>query len=151
MAVRAIRLGGDEILRKPSREITAIDAHVRALVRDMEDTLRAAPNGAAIAACQIGVPLRVVVVRRGHGMLCLINPRIVRARGRQECVEGCLSFPGQFAKTMRPKSVLIGAVDARGRRLLLKGEGEMAKCFCHELDHLDGIVFLDRAAATLSV
>ena len=151
MPVRKIRLEGDSILRGRSKEITRIDARVRALLRDMEDTLRSVPGGAAIAACQIGVPVRAVVVRRGRRMLYLINPRIVCARGRQECVEGCLSFPGRLARTRRPESVILDARDIHGRRMLLKGDGEMAMCFCHELDHLDGVLFLDRAVGVLSV
>lgn len=143
MAVRQLRMYEDEILKKRCKEVTVIDEKVKRLLTDMEDTLRTMPEAAGIAACQIGVLKRMIVVDTGDRLLRLINPEIVSKSGTQECVEGCLSFPGKIGKTIRPQCVTVQALDESGERIEITGEGELAKCFCHEIDHLDGKVFLD--------
>lgn len=145
MAVRNIRRKGDEALRKRCKEVTEVNDRIRGLLDDMMDTLHATQNGAALAANQVGILKRLVVIDYQDTVLKLVNPRIVESSGTQECMEGCLSFPGVFGKTIRPQNVVVSALDENGSELTLKGEGEMAKCFCHELEHLDGTVFLDHA------
>lgn len=144
MAIRQIRINDDEILRKKCKEVAVVDDNIRALLKDMTDTLHATPNGAAIAACQVGILKRLVVIDMGQGLMQLVNPKIIETSGTQECVEGCLSFPNKFGKTIRPQKVTIEALNEYGEKVILTGEGDLAKCFCHELDHLDGIVFIDK-------
>ena len=145
MAVRNIRRKDDEALRKKCKEVTEVNDRIRGLLDDMMDTLHATPNGAALAANQVGILKRLVVIDYNDIVLKLVNPSIVESSGTQECIEGCLSFPGVFGKTIRPQSVTVRALDENGNDITLAGEGEMAKCFCHELEHLDGTVFLDHA------
>ena len=145
MAVRQIRLSGDAILRKKCKEVTVIDDKIRQILDDMMDTLHHTENGAALAANQVGILKRLVVIDYCDNYLKLVNPKIIERSGSQECVEGCLSYPGEFVKTIRPQKVKIQALDEFGTEIIMTGEGEMAKCFCHELEHLDGEVFLDHA------
>lgn len=148
MALRAIRINNDSILKKRCRKVEQVDEHIRRILDDMLETLHATSNGAAIAAPQVGILKRLVVIDMGEvsgGVLKLVNPRIVSAEGRQTCEEGCLSFPDRWAYTVRPYRVTVEALNENGEPITLTGEDELAKCFCHELDHLDGIVFLDRA------
>lgn len=144
MAIRQIRLGEDEILRKKCKEVKVVNDQIRVLLEDMLETLHHTPNGAALAACQVGILKRLVVIDMNGTLLKLVNPKIVAASGQQECVEGCLSFPNKFGKTIRPQKVTVEALDENGEKVTLTGEGDLAKCFCHELDHLDGIVFIDK-------
>ena len=144
MAIRQIRLGDDEILRKKCKEVKVVDAQIKVLLEDMLETLHNTPNGAAIAACQVGILKRLVVIDMNGTLLKLVNPKIIETSGKQECVEGCLSFPNKFGKTIRPQKVTIEALNENGEKMILTGEGDLAKCFCHEIDHLDGIVFIDK-------
>ena len=149
MAVRSIRTEGDEALRKRCKEVKTVDERVRALLDDMMDTLHATDGAAALAANQVGILKRLVVIDYCGYVLKLVNPVIVGRDGVQECLEGCLSFPGRIAKTIRPKSVTVQALDENGEELLLTGEGEMAKCFCHELEHLDGHLYVEKVEGEL--
>ena len=144
MALRKIRINEDTILRKRCKEVQIIDNSIRNLLCDMVDTLYATPNGAAIATCQIGILKRLVVIDMGEGVIKLINPKIIGTSGEQECIEGCLSIPDRFGKTIRPQQVTIQALNENGEEIILNGQGEMAKCLCHEIDHLDGILFTDK-------
>lgn len=144
MAIREIRFDGDEILTKRCKEVAAVDDHIRSLLEDMMDTLHITPNGAALAANQVGVLRRLIVIDFDDKYLKLVNPKIIGSSGVQECIEGCLSYPRRFGKTIRPQSVTIQALNENGDEMILTGEGEMAKCFCHEIEHLDGKVFLDQ-------
>lgn len=144
MAIRQLRYNDDEILRKRCKEVALIDDKIKMLLDDMADTLHATSNGAAIAACQIGILKRLVVIDMGNGVVKLINPKIIGSSGVQECIEGCLSFPNQFGKTIRPQKVTIQALNEDGDEIILTGEDELAKCFCHEIEHLDGEVFIDK-------
>ena len=144
MAIREIRFDGDEILTKRCKEVTVVDDHIRSLLEDMMDTLHITPNGAALAANQVGVLRRLVVIDFDDKHLKLVNPKIIGSSGVQECIEGCLSYPGRFGKTIRPQSVTVQALDENGEEIILTAEREMAKCFCHEIEHLDGEVFLDK-------
>ena len=149
MAIRQLRYQDDAILRKKCKEVKTADEKIRQLLDDMMDTLHATENGAALAANQVGILKRLVVIDYCGQTLKLVNPRITASSGTQECVEGCLSFPGQYVTTIRPRQVTVEAWDENGETVLLTGEDEMAKCFCHELEHLDGKVFLDQAKKKL--
>lgn len=144
MAIREIRFDGDEVLEKRCKEVIIIDDHIRTLLDDMMETLHTTPNGAALAANQVGILRRLVVIDFDGKCLKLVNPKIIGSSGSQECIEGCLSYPGRFGKTIRPQSVTIQALDENGEKIILTEEGEMAKCFCHEIEHLDGEIFLDK-------
>ena len=149
MALRQIRYNDDEILRKKCKEVMKVDDHIRMILNDMLETLHNTPNGAAIAAPQVGILKRLVVIDMGTGIYKLVNPKIISTSGTQKCVEGCLSFPNRFGKTIRPSKVTIKALNENGEEVEMTGEGDMAKCFCHEIDHLDGIVFIDKVVEWL--
>lgn len=145
MALRNIRYNDDAILRKKCKEVKIIDEKIITILDDMMDTLHNTKNGAALAANQIGILKQLVVIDFYDYCYKLINPKIIGYSGVQECTEGCLSFPNQFVKTIRPLKVTIQALDENGNEIIITGEGELAKCFCHELEHLDGKIFLDKA------
>ena len=149
MAVRQLRFKNDEALRKKGREVTEVNDKIRMLLDDMMDTLHASNNGAALAANQIGILKRLVVIDYEGDFLKLVNPVIVEQIGVQDCIEGCLSFPGIFGKTKRPMRVKVEALNEKGEKIILDRSGEMAKCLCHEIDHLDGIVFTDKVTEYL--
>lgn len=144
MALRSIRTLGDDILRKRCRLIEKIDDRILTLLKDMSDTLHNTENGAAIAAPQVGILKRAVVIDMGKGTLYLVNPEIVESEGSQEVIEGCLSIPGKWGKLIRPAKVKVKALNEKGEEIILTGEGDLAKCLCHEIDHLDGVLFIDK-------
>ena len=145
MALRAIRINNDPILKRPCREVPQVDDRVRQLLDDMLETLHATANGAAIAAPQVGILRRLIVIDMGElsgGPLKLVNPRIIFQEGQQECEEeGCLSFPDCWLTTLRPQRVIVEAMNEEGKTILLTGSGPLAQCFSHEIDHLDGVTF----------
>lgn len=151
MAIRQIRYEGDDILRKKCKRVEEVNDHIRMLLDDMLDTLHNTKDGAAIAAPQVGIVQRLVVIDMGNGVIKLINPEIIEEKGIQECVEGCLSIPNKYGNTLRPKKVTIKALDENGKEITLIGRGEMAKCFCHEIDHLNGILFSDKVTSWLKL
>lgn len=144
MALRNIRIFGDDILRKKSKPIEKIDDRILTLLKDMLDTLHNTENGAAIAAPQVGVLRRAVVIDMGQGVIYLINPEIIETQGSQEVVEGCLSIPGKWGKVIRPAKVKVKSLNEKGEEFVITGEGDLAKCLCHEIDHLEGILFTDK-------
>jgi peptide deformylase len=144
MALRQIRIFDDEILRKKCKEVNVIDDKIRELLNDMAQTMYHTGIGAGLAACQVGILKRLVVIDMGNGLIKLINPKIIGTSGVQQCIEGCLSFPNRWGKTIRPQKVTVQALNERGEEILITGENDFAKCLCHELDHLDGIVFIDK-------
>ena len=150
MAILHIVHEDDEVLRKTSREVTEITPRILTLLDDMADTLHKA-QGVGLAAVQVGVLRRVVLVETEPGQLYeLINPRIVEAEGEQKEVEGCLSLPGEWGYTLRPRKVTVEAQNRKGEKLRIQGEGLLARAFCHEIDHLDGVLFKDNATHMLS-
>ena len=151
MALGQLRYEGDEILRKKCKKVEEVDDHIRMILDDMLDTLHNTEDGAAIAAPQIGILKRLVVIDMGTGIIKLVNPEIIEEKGIQECVEGCLSIPNKYGNTIRPKKVTIKALNENGEEIILTGRGEMAKCFCHEIDHLDGILFIDKVTKWLKM
>ena len=143
MAVRNIVKNGDPILAKVSRKVEKFDARLWTLLDDMKETMYKA-NGVGLAAVQVGTLRRVVVMDCGDGYIELINPEIVKTEGEQFEQEGCLSLPGEYGVTCRPAVVRVKAQDRNGKWCVYKGEELKARCFCHELDHLDGVVFTQR-------
>ncbi len=143
MAIRNIRTLRDGILRKESRVVEKINDRVLILLKDMAETMYSA-EGAGLAAPQIGILKRLVVIDMGEGLINLINPEIVETKGIQEVTEGCLSIPGKWGKLERPTEVKVKALNEDGEEIIITGEGELAKCLCHEIDHLDGILFIDK-------
>ena len=143
MAIRNIRKIGDDILRKNCRAVDVIDDKIITLLDDMADTMREA-DGAGLAAPQVGVLKRVVVIDVGEGLIELINPEIVATEGSVIDAEGCLSVPGKWGTVIRPEKVTVKALNRSGEEIVLTGEGMLAKAFCHELDHLDGVLFVDK-------
>lgn len=150
MAVRPIVLVPDPILKRVCAPVEGYTPDVAALLEDLVDTLRAGP-GVGVAAPQIGSALRVAVVdvtpRPGHGLVILVNPEILRQEGWQVMREGCLSVPEYTANVGRPERVVVRALDGEGRPRVLESEGFEAVCLQHEIDHLSGILFLDRVSS----
>ncbi len=142
MALRQIRLFDDEILRKKSREVEVVDDRIRQILDDMAETMYSS-DGAGLAAPQVGILKRLVVFDMGEGIVKLVNPKIIKQEGTQEVVEGCLSIPNKVGKLNRPAEVTVEALDENGQKIILTGTENLAKCFCHEIDHLDGILFTD--------
>ena len=143
MAIRQIVTSEDPILRKTSRKVEKFDEKLCALLDDMNETLKKA-EGAGLAAVQVGILRRVVLVDVGDGLLELINPEIIETKGEIEDTEGCLSVPGEWGLVKRPEYVKIKAQDRRGGWRRYEGTGLKARCFCHEIDHLDGIIYTDK-------
>ncbi len=145
MAIRNLRLEKDEILKKKSREVEKIDDKIQELIDDMIETMYKY-NGVGLSAVQVGILKRVVVIDidDGTGVKVLINPKIVKTKGEQEVEEGCLSFPNQYAKMIRPKEVTVEALDRKGKKITIKSKDLLAQAIAHECDHLDGIVFIDK-------
>ena len=148
MAIRQMVLEGNELLRKKSREVTAFDEKLGILLDDMAETM-AKQQGVGLAGVQVGILRRVVVIDIGEGRIELINPVIVKTSGKQMDSEGCLSFPGQYGMVERPNQVTVRAQNRHGEFFEITGVGLLARAFCHEIDHLDGIVFKDRATEML--
>lgn len=145
MAIRNIREYGDEILTKKSKTIEEIDGRIQILIDDMIETLHKY-NGYGLAAPQIGILKRLVVIDLydGHDVLVLINPVIIKTKGEQTVEEGCLSFPNQFAKVKRPMEVTVEALDRNGNKIKVIGKELLAQALSHEIDHLNGELFIDK-------
>ena len=142
MALRKIVVEGDPVLKKKSRPVEKFDARLAELLDDMRQTLYSA-EGVGLAAVQVGVLRRVVVVDVGDGLLELVNPEIIEAEGEQRESEGCLSLPGEYGETIRPAVVKVKAQNREGKWCIYKGDGLKARCFCHEIDHLDGHMYTE--------
>lgn len=144
MAIREIRLSGDEILRKTSREVEEVTDKIRELLDDMVETMHKY-NGVGLAAPQVGILKRVIVIDLydGEEPLQLVNPKIIKAKGKQEVEEGFLSFPNEYAKMVRPKEVTVEALDRDGKKVIITGKDLLAQALAHEIDHLNGILFVD--------
>ena len=143
MALRNILVDGDPKLRKTSRTVEVIDDRIRMLLDDMAETMYAA-NGVGLAAPQVGVLKRIVVIDVGDGLIELINPEIVERVGEQCGPEGCLSIPEFNGYVVRPQRVTVKALDRNGNGITVVGEGLLGVALCHETDHLDGVLFKDR-------
>ena len=145
MAIRNLRLEGDEILKKKSREVETIDDKLQTLIDDMIETMHKY-NGVGLAAVQVGVVKRVIVIDLydDNGPIVLINPVIIKTKGEQEVDEGCLSFPNKFAKVVRPAEVVAEYTDREGKRMRVKAKELLAQAIAHEVDHLNGELFVEK-------
>ncbi|MBU5314173.1 peptide deformylase [Tissierella carlieri] len=143
MALREIRLYNDPILRKKSKEITEITDRIKILLDDMIETMNEA-EGVGLAAPQVGVLRRVVVIDVGEGPIKLINPVILETQGEVIDIEGCLSVPNRSGTVNRPEWVKIKYIDIDGKEKTLEGRGLLARAICHEIDHLEGILYTDK-------
>lgn len=144
MAIRNIRISTDEVLRKTCKPIREITPNLLTLLDDMADTMYEA-NGVGLAAPQVGILKRAVVIDIGEGLVELLNPVILETSGSQIDEEGCLSVPGKSAPVERPYYVKAKAMDREGNEFIIEGEELMARALCHEIDHLDGILYIDKA------
>ena len=142
MAILNIVTSEDEVLRKKCRPVDKITPRTLTLLDDMLDTMRAA-NGVGLAAPQVGILRRIVIVDIGEGLIEMINPEIIATEGEQEGEEGCLSVPDEVGIVKRPNIVTVQATDRNGEPFTIRGEGLLARAFCHEIDHLDGKLFID--------
>ncbi|MFO7153721.1 MAG: peptide deformylase [Caldicoprobacter oshimai] len=144
MAIRRIMIyGKDDVLRKKAKPVAKIDERILELLDDMAETMRHA-DGVGLAAPQVGILRRVVVIDVGEGLIELINPEIVEASGQQRGAEGCLSIPGVRGEVIRPERVKVKALNRKGESIEITGTGLLARALCHEIDHLDGILFIDK-------
>ena len=148
MALRQIRGEKDEFLRKKSREVEIDDIaseKIQNLVDDMLDTMYSF-KGVGLAAVQVGMLKRVIVidVEDEKGPYVLINPQIIKTKGEKECDEGCLSFPNRFGKVIRPTEVVVEFYDRNAKKVKLKAKDLLAQAICHECDHLEGVLFVDK-------
>ena len=145
MAIRNIREEGDEILKKKSREIEEIDDRILELLDDMVETMHKY-NGVGLAAVQVGILKRAIVIDLydDKGPIKLINPVIIKEEGEQEVEEGCLSFPNKYAKLIRPAKVTVEALNEKGKKVKINAKELLAQALSHEIDHLNGIVFVDK-------
>lgn len=145
MAIRNIREDGDEILRKKSREVENVDDKIREILDDMVETMHKY-NGVGLAGPQIGILKRLVVIDLydDKGPIKLVNPEIIKEKGSKEVEEGCLSFPNKFAKVIRPEEVIIKALNEYGKQIKISAKGLLAQALSHEIDHLNGVLFVDK-------
>lgn len=143
MALRTIRIMGDEVLTKTCREVKAMTPRISQLIEDMLETMYDA-CGVGLAAPQVGVLRRVVVIDVGEGPIVMINPEIIETAGEQTGDEGCLSLPGKAGQVTRPDYVKAKALDAEMQPYEIEGEGLLARAICHELDHLDGHMYVEK-------
>ena len=142
MAIRQIRYEGDPILRKVSREVTEINDRILTLLEDMVETMYEY-DGVGLAAPQVGVLRRVIVIDVGEGPIKLINPEIIEQEGENIDAEGCLSIPNRSGTVKRPERVKVKYLDEKGEEKVIEGTGLLARALCHEIDHLNGILFID--------
>ena len=143
MALREIRKNGDEILSKVCKEVKNFDSKLAILLDDMYDTMSAC-EGVGLAAPQVGILKRAVIIDVGEGRIELINPVITAVDGSQNGSEGCLSVPGVYGEVERPYKVTAEAYDRNGKKFKITGEGLLARAICHEVEHLDGKLFLEK-------
>jgi peptide deformylase len=146
MAVKEILKFGNPKLKRISKRVDNIDKEVISLIQDMKDTLYST-TGIGLAAPQIGEPKRVILIdlRDGQEPIVLANPAIVAKVGKEEDIEGCLSYPGYEGNVVRPKKITVQGLNVKGEKVQYTAEGLLAKAFCHEIDHLDGVLYTDRA------
>ena len=145
MAIRNLRYGDDEILKKRAREIETIDEKIKELAQDMLDTMHKY-DGVGLAGPQVGILKRIIVIDlyEENTQYILINPVIKKAKGEQIVDEGCLSFPNQYGKVKRPKTVVVEALDINGKKIKVEGKDLLAQALSHEIDHLNGEVFIHK-------
>jgi len=144
MAIRNIVKKGDDVLRKKSKEVKEINDKIRDLFEDMKETMYGCGNGIGLAAPQVGILKRMIVIDVGEGLMEIINPVILEQEGEQLEVEGCLSIPGVYGEVKRPERIVVEYTNLDGERVKVEGRGLLARCLSHEIDHLDGMLFTDK-------
>ncbi len=151
MAMREIITIGDDFLRKTSREVTVIDDRIKTLLDDMAETMHYEGRGVGLAAVQVGVLKRIFIadIGDGTGVHEFINPVITDMKGSVISNEGCLSVPGKSGEVERPESLIVRALDREGKQFELEASGYMAICICHEFDHLNGVLFIDKVKGAI--
>lgn len=142
MAIRELRYDTDPILRKESREVREVTARIKELLNDMVETM-VENDGVGLAAPQVGILRRVIVVDDGNGPIKLVNPVILQRAGEEIDVEGCLSVPNRMGEVKRPSNISVDYIDENGDKVHLDAEGFLARIICHEVDHLNGVLFTD--------
>lgn len=144
MGIRNIRKENDEILKKQSKEVEVVDDKIRKLIKDMMDTMHKY-DGLGLAAPQVGILKRIIVIDLYEDGPCfaLVNPVLLEAKGKQIVGEGCLSFPKTFGQVERPAEIVVTGLDENGKKTTIKATGLLAQALCHEIDHLNGKVFID--------
>ena len=145
MAIRTIRTYGDDILRKKSKVVDDINPRILLLIKDMIETMYHS-KGVGLAAPQVGILKRIAVIDVGDGPITIINPQIVEMQGSLLASEGCLSIPGNQKNVCRPVKVTVKALNEKGEPIEIVGEDLLARALCHEIDHLDGVLFIDKAS-----
>lgn len=148
MAIRKIREMGDDVLTKVCKEVEKVTPRTKVLIDDMFDTMYDA-MGVGLAAPQVGVLKKIVTIDVGEGPILLINPEIIETSGEQTGEEGCLSVPGKSGVVTRPNYVKVRAFDEDMKEIVLEGEGLLARAFCHEIDHLDGHLYVEKVEGEL--
>ena len=143
MALRKIRIQGDSVLTKVCRPVEKMTPRIKTLIEDMLDTMYDA-DGVGLAAPQVGILKRAVVIDVGDGLIELVNPEILRTEGAVVGAEGCLSIPGRRCTVERPEKVVVAAQNRDGKAIQLEAEGLLAVAMCHEIDHLDGVLYIDK-------
>ena len=144
MAILPVRALPDPVLRQKAKRVKSIDGSIQKLIGDMIETLHAEPGRVGLAAPQVGIPLRVIVIGiPGQEDIVLINPKIVRSKGEQAVTEGCLSVPGYFGHIKRAESVTAKGRDQSGKEIRIKVSGFLAQALQHEIDHLNGTLYID--------
>ena len=145
MAIRTIRTEGDEILRKKSKKVEVIDEKITELIQDMIETLHRY-DGVGLAAVQVGILKQILIIQEAEDapILVIINPEIISKSGTQVVEEGCLSFPNKFAKIEGPEKIKVRALNEKGKKIEITGKGLLAQALSHEIDHLNGEVFIDK-------
>ena len=154
LAVREILQFGNKLLKRVSRQVREIDDDTLKVIEDLKDTLSNSPGGVGLSAPQIGVLKKIIIVdlkAEDSKPIILINPKIIKKIGRQESVEGCLSYPGYEGIVIRPKKTIVIGQDIEGNEVTYKLDGLISNVFCHEIDHLDGILYTDRAKKVYKV
>jgi len=144
MGIRDIRIYGDSVLKQQCKDVDKIDERICQLLDDMLETMYN-KNGVGLAAPQVGILRNIVVIDIGDGPIELINPKIVKSHGRQVAEEGCLSLPNQYFEVERPKVVEVCAINRKGEQFILRGKKFFARALCHEIDHLHGILIIDKS------
>lgn len=144
MAVLPIRIAPDPVLRQKSKRVKTVDGSIKKLIGDMIETMHAVPGRVGLAAPQVGVPLRVIVIGMPEEEeIVLINPEIVRRKGERSVTEGCLSVPGYFGEIKRAESVTAKGRDLRGKEIRIKASDLLAQALEHEIDHINGVLYID--------
>ena len=144
MATLEIRRAGDPVLKKQCQAVEKVTGKIKKLLDDMAETMNAA-DGVGLAAPQVGVELRIVVIDVGEGLIELINPVLLEREGCQKGLEGCLSVPGVFGQVERYEKVVVEGLNRSGRKIRVTGSGLLARALQHEMDHLDGVLFVEKA------